>query len=285
MSPFTRLWRRILHYVRRGQFDRELEEEMRFHLEMRAEENVACGMAPEEARRAARRQFGNETRLRELSRDTWGFVKMESLLQDLRFAARVLVKDKTFTAVVVLTLALGVGANTAIFSVVNELLVRPLPFPEAERLVMLWEFHPNAARMPTSRANFLAWREQSTAFEGMAAFTDRRLNLTGGGDPEEIPVQFTTPELFRVLGIEPLHGRTLTQEDARPGATAIAVLSHGIWQRRFGGDLGVIGKPVMLGGAPHTVVGVLPAGFQWHVRQRSSTAKPAEIWTVLEMPT
>jgi putative ABC transport system permease protein len=286
MSGLIQLWRRILFYVRRDQFDRELAEEMRFHLEMKAEEYLAAGMAPEEARLAARRQFGNETQLRETSRETWGFVMLENFLQDIRFGARVLVKHKGFTAVAVLTLALGIGANTAIFSVVNELLLRPLPYREADRLVMLWEISPEGRRQNmTSRANFRAWREQSTSFEGMAAFSDQRLNLSGIGDPEEVAVQLSTPELFRVLGVEPILGRGMTEEDAQPGSPDVAVLSHGIWQRRFGGDPQVIGKQIMLNGAPCTVVGVLPAGFQWHIRQRSGTTKPAEIWTPLDMPT
>ncbi|HYO63006.1 MAG TPA: ABC transporter permease [Pyrinomonadaceae bacterium] len=286
MSRLTQLWRRILHYLRREQFDRELEEEMRFHLEMKAEEYLAEGAAPDEARRAARRQFGNETRLRELSRETWGFDLMETLLQDIRFGARVLMKHKAFTAVAVLTLALGIGANTAIFSVVNELLLRPLPFPEAERLVMLWEVSPEGRRQnTTSRANFRGWREQSTSFEGMAAFSDQRVNLTGEGEPEEVSVQLATPELFRVLGVEPILGRAMTEEDARPGLPPVAVLSYGLWQRRFGGDPQVVGKSITLNGASCNVVGVLPAGFQWHIRSRSGTGRPAEIWTVLAMPT
>src|SRR2546423_3501719 len=178
MSSPTQLWRRCLHYLRRDRFDRELEEEVRLHLEMKAEEYMASGMTQDEARRAARLRFGNETRLREMSRETWGFVMMETLLQDVRYGARVLAKNKGFTAVAVLTLALGIGANTAIFSVVNELLLRPLPFRDAERLVMLWEVttegrHENT----TSRTNFPAWREQSKAFEGMAALSDQRFNL------------------------------------------------------------------------------------------------------------
>src|SRR5918911_178406 len=139
MSRLGQLWRRCLHYVRRERFDRELEEEVRFHLEMKAEEYIAAGMSPEEARRAARRQFGNETRMREMSRETWGFVVMETFLQDVRYGARVLARNKGFTAVAVLTLALGIGANTAIFSAVNDLLLRPLPYTDAERVVMLWE--------------------------------------------------------------------------------------------------------------------------------------------------
>jgi putative ABC transport system permease protein len=265
---------------------RDIDEEMRLHLEMEAEANIERGMPPDEARRAALMSFGNFDGARDGAYSVRGGGMVETLLQDMRYGARVLAKHKGFTAVAVLTLALGIGANTAIFSVVNELLLRPLPFPEAERLVMLWEVSPRSGEQNvTSRANFLGWRGQGTVFDGMAAFSDRRLNLTGAGDPEEIPVQFASPELFRVLGVEPLFGRALTPDDARPGAPAVAVLGHGVWLRRFGGDPAVIGRPVMLNGAPHTVVGVLPAGFQWHVRQRSGTGKPAEIWTVLEMPT
>jgi putative ABC transport system permease protein len=212
---------------------------------------------------------------------------IEDLAQDLRYGLRVLAKSPVFTAVAMLTLALGIGANTAIFSVVNELLPRPLPFRDAERLVMLWENNPNldAGQNPTSRANFRAWREQSSSFDGMAAFSDQRLNLTGDGEPEEISVQLATPELFQVLGVEPILGRAMTEEDGRAGAPRVAVLSYGIWQRRFGGDAGVVGRPITLNGAPFTVVGVLPADFQWHIKRSSNTGRPAEIWTVLPMPT
>jgi len=285
LSP-TELWRRVLHYLRRERFDRELEEEVRFHLEMKAEEYVSAGMRPEEARLAARRQFGNETRLREASRETWGFVRMETLIQDIRFGARVLAKHKGFTAVAVITLALGIGANTAIFSVVNELLLRPLPYKDAERLVMLWERPPTGmGGGPTSRANFRGWREQNTAFEGMAAFTDRSLALTGDGEPEDVSVQLATPELFGVLGVEPFMGRGLSAEDAQPNAPPVVVISHGLWQRRYGGDPKVLGKGATLNGVPVTVVGVMPQDFRWHIRTRSNTGRPAEVWTVLSMPT
>src|SRR5919197_2654183 len=207
MTRLNQFWRRCRHYLRRDQFDRELEEEVRLHLEMKAEEYVAAGMSPEEALGAARRQFGNETRMREMSRETWGFAMLDTLLQDVRFGARVLAKHKGFTAVAVITLALGIGANTAIFSVVNAVLLRPLPYRDAERLVMLWEVNPRGTHQNvTSRANFRAWREQSKSFEGMAAFSDQRINLTGVGEPEEVSVQLANPELFRVLGVEPTLG-------------------------------------------------------------------------------
>jgi predicted permease len=263
----------------------DIDEEMRLHVEMETEANIERGMSPEDARWAARRSFGNLGNIKDMAYGVRGGGMIETLLQDIRYGARVLAKHKGFTAIAVLTLALGIGANTAIFSVVNELLLRPLPFPEADRLVMLWEVSPEGRHQnTTSRANFMGWRDQSTVFEGMAAFSDQRLNLTGEGEPEEVSVQLATPELFRVLGVEPIIGRGLAQEDARPGAPDVAVLSYGIWKRRFGGDPRVIGKPITLNGQPVTVVGILPAGFQWHIRSRSGTGRPAEIWSVLSMP-
>ncbi|HEX7181629.1 MAG TPA: ABC transporter permease [Thermoanaerobaculia bacterium] len=264
----------------------DMDEELRLHVEMEAEANVGRGMPPAEARRAALRSFGNFDSVRERAYEVRGGGMIEAFVQDVRYGARVLAKNMGFTTVAVLTLALGIGANTAIFSVVNELLLRPLPYRDAERLVMLWEISPEGRHQnTTSRINFRAWREQSTAFEGMAAFADFRLGLAGDGEPEVVSVQAANPELFRILGVAPILGRSLTQEDARPDAPEIAVLSHGLWRRRFGGDPQVIGRPITLDGEPFTVVGVLPAGFQWHIASRSRTGKAAEIWTVLSMPT
>jgi predicted permease len=286
MGRLNILVARLRALGRREAVIEDIEEEMRFHVEMETEANIARGMSLADARRAALRAFGNVGVVRDAAYEVRGGGILETLLQDIRYGARVLAKHRGFTAVAVLTLALGIGANTAIFSVVNELLLRPLPFHDAERLVMLWEVTPEGRHQnTTSRANFRGWREQSTAFEGMAAFSDQRLSLTGDGDPEEVSVQFATPELFQVLGVEPILGRGMTPEDARPGAPDVAVLSYGIWQRRFGGDPQVVGKPITLNGTPYTVVGVLPTDFQWHIRKRSGTVRPAEIWTVLTMPT
>jgi len=262
----------------------DIDEELRLHVELETEANIERGMPPAEARRAALMSFGNFDGVRDTAYGVRGGGMMETFLQDVRYGVRVLARHKGFTAVAVLTLALGIGANTAIFSVVNELLLRPLPYRDAERIVMLWEVTPEGRRQnTTSRANFRGWREQAKSFEGMAAFSDQRVNLTGSGEPEEISLQLATPELFRVLGAEPLLGRVLADEDGRAGTYGV-VLGHGLWKRRFGGDPQIVGKPITLNGTPYNVVGVLPPDFQWHIRQRSGTGRPAEIWAVLAMP-
>ena len=286
MSLFKTISARLHGLLRREAVIGDIDEEMRLHLQMVVEENVERGMPPEEARRAALRSFGNFDKVRERAWEVRGGGLIEAFLQDVRYGARLLARNKGFTAVAVLTLALGIGANTAIFSVVNELLLHPLPYPGAERIVMLWEVSPEGTRQnPISPANFRSWVEQSTVYESIAAFTDRRYNLTGNhpseGEPEEVAVQIATPELFRVLGVEPFLGRALTPEDALPDAPDVAVLSHGFWMRRFGGDRGLIGRTIMLNGSPFTVVGILPPGFQWHIRQMSNTTKPSEIWVAL----
>ncbi|HEY6187294.1 MAG TPA: ABC transporter permease, partial [Pyrinomonadaceae bacterium] len=286
MSWLRVLTHRLRAMVMKRKLERELEEEIQSHLEMQIEEHERQGMSPEEARYAALRKFGGVEQVKERYRHRRSLPIVETIFQDVRYAARMLRKSPLFAVISIFTLALGIGANTAIFSVVNELLLRPLPFRDADRLVMLWEVTPEGRHEnTTSRANFRGWREQSTTFEGMAAFSDRRLNLTGDGEPEEVSVQLATPGLFQVLGVEPILGRVITEEDARIGTPGVAVLSYGLWQRRYGGDPQVIGRAITLNGSPVTVVGVLPAGFQWHIRRRSGTTKPAEIWAPLVMPT
>jgi len=206
-----------------------------------------------------------------------------SLAQDFRFGARMLLKNPAFAAVAMLTLALGIGANTAIFSVVEAVLLRPLPYRHAERTVLLWESQPHrdVARNVVNPANFLDWREQAKSFDQMAAFADRRFNLTGGGEPEEVPAQSVTPNLFSLLGAGAELGRTFTPEDAKPDHDGVAILSHGLWQRRFGGAPDIIGRTLSLNGRGVTVIGVMPADFQWFIREKSLTGKPAELWIPL----
>ena len=284
MKWFNVLRDRIRALRQRETVINDIDREMRSHLELQVEENIRAGMSPDEARAQAMRSFGNVNRAVDAAYDVKGGGLLESLTQDIRYGVRMLAKHKAFTAVAVLTLALGIGANTAIFSVVNELLLRPLPYRDAERIVMLWEVTPEGRHQnTTSRANFRAWRAQSTSYENVAAFTDQRFNLTGDGEPEELSVQFATPELFKILGVDPLLGRTFLPEDGEPGKPPIAVLSYPLWQRRFGGQASVIGQPITLSGIKFTVIGVMPANFQFHIKQRSGTGRPAELWTILPM--
>ncbi|HSD45081.1 MAG TPA: ABC transporter permease, partial [Pyrinomonadaceae bacterium] len=264
----------------------DIDREMRAHVELQTEANIRAGMSPAEARAQALRSFGNLNKAVDAAYDVKGGGLFETLMQDVRYGARMLGKHKAFTAVAVVTLALGIGANTAIFSVVNELLLRPLPYRDAEHVVMLWEVTPEGRHQnTTSRANFRAWRAQSASFERMAAFSDQRFNLTGTGEPEELSIQFATPELFRVLGVDPLLGRTFSPDDDGPGKPPVAVLSYALWQRRFGGQSNIVGQPITLSGEKFTVIGVMPANFQFHIKNRSGTGRPAELWTILPMQT
>lgn len=282
MKWFNVLRDRIRALRQRETVINDIDREMRSHLELQVEANVRAGMSPDEARAQALRSFGNVNKAVDAAYDVKGGGFLESLTQDVRYGVRMLAKHKAFTAVAVLTLALGIGANTAIFSVVNELLLRPLPYRDAERIVMLWEVTPEGRHQnTTSRANFRAWRAQNTSYENVAAFTDQRFNLTGDGEPEELSVQMATPELFKILGVDPLLGRTFLPDD--DGKAPVAVLSYGLWQRRFGGQASVIGQPITLSSIKFTVIGVMPANFQFHIKQRSGTGRPAELWTILPM--
>lgn len=205
---------------------------------------------------------------------------MQSFIQDLRYSFRLLVRDPGFALVAVLALALGMGANTAIFSVVNEVLLRDLPYRDADRLVMVWE--SNSPRSldtnVISPANFLDWQEQNSVFESMAGFADRRFNLTGVDDPEELPAQMVTVNLFPMLGAGAAVGRVFTEDDAKSDGPPVVILSNGLWQRRFGGQSGIVGQTISLSGNKYTVVGVMPADFRFYVKEASFGRRVAEMW-------
>ncbi len=203
---------------------------------------------------------------------------METVLKDLRYGARMLAKSPGFTLVAVIALGLGIGANTAIFSVVNAVLLRPLPYKDADKLVVVWEKSPKNDQNVVNPANFMDWREQNNVFTEMAAIVDQNAVMVGDGEPEEIPSQFATTNLFSVLGVDALLGRTFTPDDGKPDQPRVVVLSYGLWQRRFGGDPKIIGRKLNIGRAEATVVGVMPAGFKWHIKKGSITAKTAELW-------
>ena len=252
MDKLLQLWRRLLFYLRRNRFDCELEEEMRFHLEMKAEETLAAGISPEEARYAARRQFGNQTLLREVSRDMWIFRYLETIAQDLRFCLRTMRKNPGFTAVAVLTLALGIGANTAMFSAADAVLIRPLPYSDAGRLVMIWDDtgQEGESKFFSSPAEWSEWRRHNTVFTDIAASQPENLTFSGDGEPEELPSRKVTANLWAVLGVKPLLGRVFTEEEDTRGER-VAVISYALWQRRFGALPDVLGRKIMLSDRPY----------------------------------
>src|SRR5262249_24191990 len=217
--------------------DDDLDRELRAHLDAETEDQEQAGLASEEARYAAQRILGNMTMLKEDTRATWGWSALERLAQDLRYALRTLRKSPGFTAVAVLSLALGVGANTAIFTFVNAALLRPLPYPEADRIVALYQ-RPDKGP-PTSSVHprsFIEWHDRIRSFEALAIAAPIPVNTEGNEGAEQVPGMWATEELFRVFGVEPLLGRAYTAGEARPGAPPVVVLSHGYWQRRFGSD-------------------------------------------------
>jgi putative ABC transport system permease protein len=262
--------------------EREIEivEEQALHLEAAYEDALAAGLTEAEAE--ARAVQGYDWRLLEceLSRAeqptaarAWrpslelierkGGMRMESLLQDVRFGARMLAKNPGFTLIAVITLALGIGANTAIFSVVYALLLRPLPYHEPDRLVLLTNKTSQARRAGISYPNFSDWRERAQSFEGMASWRGESFNLTGVDKPVQLRGLTVNWNFFALLGVQPQLGRMFTSEDDRYGAARTALLSHGIWQEKFGGEPSVIGKKLSLDGEPHEVIGVLPQGFEY----------------------
>ncbi len=269
MNTISQIWRRLLSLTRRRRLEREMEDEMRFHLEMQIEQNLASGMAAEEAHYAARRQFGNHTWLKEASREMWSLNSIETLIQDLRYGLRTLMKSPGFAFVAVLTLALGIGANTAIFSVVNGVLLRPLPYFEPERLVMVWADRPilqaqiGLEDFPVAVADFVDWRNQNQVFEQMAVMQPPRINLTRGGEPESVIGLRASASLFPLLGARFAVGRGFLPEEDRAGADRVVVISHGLWQRRYGADPKLIGQKITLNNEDYTVIGVTAPDFQF----------------------
>ena len=261
--------------MRRRRRDEELDEEVRSHLRMAVRERVERGEAPEEAEAAALREFGNVGLVKEVTRQMWGWVWLRQFSQDLRYGLRMMRRSPGFAAVAVLTLALGIGANTAIFSVVNAVLLRPLPYRDPARLVTVlhdgWK--------PVAPANFLDWREQSSSFESIAAAQLWSLTMTGRHHPEQLEVLQTSAEMFQVLGIDAALGRTFAAGEDQPGREHVVVLSHGFWQRRFGSAADAVGQQVMLDGEPYTVVGVMPSDFQF----APFWATRAEAWVPLNL--
>src|SRR5262245_36198818 len=230
-------------------------------------------MEPEEARYAARRQFGNQTLLQEVSRDMWSFRYLETLAQDLRFCLRTMSKNPGFTAVAVLTLALGIGANTAMFSAVDAVLIRPLPYLDSGRLVMIWDDtgQIGESKFFSTPAEWHEWRRQNTVFTDIAATQPGNLTISSDGEPEELPGRKVTANLWTVLGVQPMLGRVFTEDEDTRGAR-VAVISYALWQRRFGASPDGLGHKIMLNDSPYEVIGVMPREFYF------MPARDIDIW-------
>jgi putative ABC transport system permease protein len=270
------LFRRIVFTLKRRQMDRELVEEMRQHLELKTQKNLAAGMAAEEARYAAQRQLGNLTRMEEESRRTWGFPFLESLLQDIRYSVRGLGKAPGFTLVAMVTLALGIGATTAIFSVINTVLLRPLPYKDSQRIARIQTITPMFPefQLDESIPDYNDIKAGARSFEALALYEKKAINLTGPGDPEQISTANISSELLPLLGISPALGRGFLADDEQRKSGDVVLLSHGLWRERFASDPNVVGKSVTLEQKPYTVIGVMPAGFEF-------PNKETAVWTPL----
>ena len=252
---------RLAAQLKKGQINQETDQELAFHLEMETQENLRRGMNPEEARRAARIRLGGLDQVKQACREVRELPWIGSLWQDLRHAFRTLARNPGLTAVVVITLALGIGANTAIFSIVNAVLMRPLPYAAPERLVFPSQFFPRFNEGFILAADFLDWREQKEVFEQVSAYTTAHFNLTGAAEPERVQGVRISPNAFRLLGIGPFLGPGFPLTEDRADDRRVVVLTHGLWQRRFGGDEEVLGEPLSLNGESFTVVGILPSVF------------------------
>ncbi len=260
-------------FFRRRAWDNERARELDTYLQMETDENIARGMTPQEARYAARRKLGNPSIIREEIYRMNSIGALETIWQGAKYSARGLRKSPGFTFFAVTVLALGIAANTAIFSIADAVLLRPLPYREASQLVMVWEDASSYGFPADTPApgNFSDWKARNHVFEDIAAAAGRAFNLTGDGNPELLDGERVSSNLFSVLGVSPALGRDLRPDDNIPGSAHVAVLSHGVWLRRFGADPGIIGQEIRLNGEKHTVVGVMPRAFLYPDRE-------TEIW-------
>src|SRR5258708_30756021 len=269
----------IRSWLFRKQEENDLAEELRAHMKIEEHQLVEAGEAPDEASRAARRVLGNTARMQEAVRETWGWSGIERSFEDLRYGLRMLRKTPAWTSVICLTRALGIGLSTVIFSVVYSVLLQPLPYPDADRIMALW---PSARKTGYSRFNvnaalWLHWRKDSTLFEDMALTRPiANFNLTGDGEPERFQGARTSFNLPLVLGVRPLLGRTFTEEEQRNDAK-VAILSHGFWRRGFAGDPEILGRKIQLNGEPFEVIGIMPPEYRY-------PSADFELWTPLYIP-
>ena len=283
------VWHRVRAWMganlQRSRMESEMDAEMRFHLETYAEDLIRSGMAREAATRQALIEFGGMAQKKEECRDARGVTLVENFLQDLKFGARMVRKDPGFAAVAVLTLALGIGATTAIFSVVENVLLRSLPYPEAGRLVAAFMVTPSQPQFPTSVADFYDYRKRTNIFSSLALYAQRDLDLTTGDRPEHLSGMGVTHEYFSVLGYHPALGRDFEAKEEYTNNNHVAILSDRVWRTRFDSDARIVGKTVLLSSQPFTVIGVMPPSVE-HVGgtyRSSAQGETVDLWWPLPL--
>ncbi len=267
-STPSRLWRRVFFRLRREKLDRELAEEMEFHRLMVQAENRRAGLAAAEAIEASRRQMGNIAFTTEECRDTWSFMRLETLLQDIRYASRLFRRTPAFTAIAVLSLALGIGGNAAMFSLVNALLIRPLPYREPDRLFRITGIYPHAA-VPF-------FQQRARTMEVAAVSPESEFNLSGTGEATRVSGSEVSANFLSVLNVSPLIGRGFAAGEDSPGRDAVVVLSHALWQSKFAGDRDVLGRVISLNGTNRQIIGIMPPGFSY-------PSSKAQVWIPMRL--
>jgi putative ABC transport system permease protein len=270
MHLFRRLWDRRA-------VEQELDEEVQSYFEVLIERGISRGMSREEAQREARVQFESAEQVKQRVREVRVGASIDTTLQDIRYAWRSLKKSPGFTLFAVLTIALGLGANAAIFSLVDGVLIKSSGYPEPERIVKLWEKPPKRQRNGIAAANYLDWSRQNQSFDAMAAETGGALSYSGGGEPRSLKTGFVSAPYFKVFGVQAALGRTFASDEDQPGSQKVVVLTHRIWMNLFGGDPGTVGRSILLNGEPYTVIGVLPGAGEFDRRWN-------DIWVPLVFP-
>ena len=285
MSFLSRLRSSLEATMHRSRMEREMEDELRFHIESRASELMASGLSPEQAQRQARIEFGGIDRAKEQCREVKGAGWVESLLRDIKYGLRMLRKNPGFSFVAMITLALGIGATTAVFSLVNAVLLRALPYKDPQQLVFVWEPNPRIPGVPLEawgpfNADFYDWKRQSHSFSSLALFTTDRINFALGGRAVRVIASRITEDFFPLLGVPPELGRALQADDEEQGRAQVAVISHALWQSQFGSDPNVLGRELGLNARSYRVIGVMPAGFSFpHGNESLDTVgKKTDIW-------
>jgi predicted permease len=277
----------------RNVMEAERNEELRSHFAPEVEKYTSAGMSLEEARRRARLVFGRQEHVKECCREACRIGFLETLFQDMRYGLRIFWKNSSFSIIAVLTLAFGIGATTAVFSLVNTILLKPLPYPNASRIVMLWRANLvdsifGSESFPWQGLEFSQLKQTATAFQNLGAFKKDDFNLTGSGTPEHLDGVRASAGFFPALGMAPLLGRNFTTEEDKPGGALVVVLSHRLWKSRFGGDLDVVGRVIDLNGFPYTVIGVMPAEFTFPNGEGMPVGvdlpKYPQLWVPLALP-